>query len=349
MAPNSTVLTNIVATSTVAVATATIYHAWSQRQLQKQHSPATTVFKIPEKLLQSPHANELQLAVRLAQHAGRNMKEYLEAKGTSEESKFDLGIETKSSSADFCTKIDVENEKLVIEGITQAYKEWNSKLGKDESPLSFDIIGEESVGTGPLPKLKKDVPTWIIDPIDGTTNFSQGIFMTCVSIGYCVDGKPVMGVIYAPATEELYVAVKGFGAYRNGVPILQKNPKKSLAQAVVCCEFGYARKKEHIDLILSAVSKLMGHGCRSIRQLGSGCLDLCYVATGRIDVVYAGIANEQWKPWDYCAGIVICEEAGCIIEEIHQEPGKEFNMYGDSVLCGVSRELVDETRTVLTS
>lgn len=291
---------------------------------------------IPEPLLQSPYAQELELAVRLACQAGSNMKGYLHAKGTVEESNFDLGIlETKSNSVDFCTKVDVENEHYIMKGIQSMFP-------------SHDIIGEETVGTGRIPPLKKDTPTWIIDPIDGTTNFSQGLFMTCISIGFCVNGRPVMGVVYAPAMEEWYVAVKGYGAFRNGAQIIrQRNPKTSLETAVVCCEFGYSRKQDEIDAMLGAVSKILQNGCRAIRQLGSGVLDLCYVATGRLDIVYSGIVSEGWKPWDYTAGLVICEEAGCVMETIHQKPNVEFDLYGKSVICGVSRELVDDLRAVL--
>lgn len=120
---------------------------------------------------------------------------YVESKGTEEESKFNLGIEIKSGSADFCTKVDVENENLIMNGIKNNYPH-------------HEIIGEETTGTGPLPPLTM-APTWIIDPIDGTTNFSSGLNMTCVSIGFCVNKKPVMGVIYAPITDEWYLAVIG--------------------------------------------------------------------------------------------------------------------------------------------
>jgi hypothetical protein len=89
--------------------------------------------------------------------AGGNMVPYLEAKGTSSESRIDLGIETKSGAEDFCTKVDIENEKMIMDGIRQVFPE-------------HDIIGEEAVGTGAIPRLKTDVPTWIIDPIGMLTS-----------------------------------------------------------------------------------------------------------------------------------------------------------------------------------
>ena len=73
------------------------------------------------------------------------------------------------------------------------------------------------------------------------------------------------------------------------------------------------------------------------------------VASGRLDVVYAGLCDEGWKPWDYCAGLVICEEAGCVMESIEQESVGEFDLYSKSVICAVSKDLIDELRTVLIS
>ena len=310
---------------------------------------------LPARLLESPFAKELQACVTLAHAAGQNMKGYLESKGTiHERDHVDavLGsLSSKSNEADFCTKVDIENELLIIQGLQKIFPD-------------YDIIGEESVGTGTIPRLDPNTPTFIIDPIDGTTNFSQGFWMTCVSIGLCVDGRPVMGVVYVPATEEWYLAISGYGAYRNGialnVPSQDQDPQQQyppiprktlLSQAVVCCEFGYSRQHDEIDAMVGAVARILQHGCRAIRQLGSGVLDLCYVATGRLDIVYAGIVNEGWKPWDYAAGLVICQEAGCIMESIHPHPtdpcGTDFDLYGKSVICGVSRELVDELRQVL--
>mmetsp|Transcript_27517 Transcript_27517/g.64550 ORF Transcript_27517/g.64550 Transcript_27517/m.64550 type:complete len:276 (+) Transcript_27517:896-1723(+) len=267
---------------------------------------------------------------------------YLEAKGTAAESSIDdLGIETKSGAVDFCTRVDVENEALITEGIRKRFP-------------SHAIIGEETVGTGSIPAVDPSVPTWIVDPIDGTTNFSAGLdALTCVSVGYLSNGRPVVGVVYAPGTGDLYVAAKGFGAYRNGVRILRdpERTSKSLSTAVVCCEMGYARSKEEAEIVIGAQSRVLQAGCRALRQLGSGCLDLCFVAAGRLDVVYAGVCSEGWKPWDYAAGLVICREAGCTMESIEPQqetPGCDgFDLYGKSVICGVSKELVSDLRSVL--
>lgn len=315
---------------------------WRRRSTDSfQDLPIPIPLQLPavRELEQCPYHKELQCAIRLAYQAGLNMKGYLVAKGTVQESRLDLDMATKSNAVDFCTRIDVENESLIIQGI------------QDQFP-THAIIGEETVGTGSIPPLDIHTPTWIIDPIDGTTNFSQGLFLTCVSIAYCVQGKPVLGVVYAPATDEWYLAVSGYGAYRNGIRIEPQHhhstPKSSLKEAVICCEFGYSRQSHEITAMLQAVSQILHHGCRGIRQLGSGVLDLCFVATGQLDIVYAGIVNEGWKPWDYAAGLVICQEAGCIMEAIHPTPGKkDFDLYGPSILCGTNRKLVDELRAIL--
>jgi len=333
-----------VAAATVTVATVSavmgLLAGYYYRSVTSVSHRELKTLKVPAALLNSPYGEELKVAVQLAMEAGSNMVTYLEAKGTAAEASLDLGIETKSGSADFCTKVDVENEKLVIEGIQKRFPNHN-------------IIGEESVGVGSIPELNPNVPTWIIDPIDGTTNFSSGLHsLTCVSIGYCVDGRPVMGVVYAPGTNELYVGVKGCGAYRNGQPIFQdpKQSTKVVSEAVICNEMGYTRNQKDMDILMGAQTRVMLKGCRAMRQLGSGCLDLCFVASGRLSVVYAGLCDEGWKPWDYAASLVICQEAGCTMETIEPQetPGCDgFDIYGKSVICGVSKELVGELRSVL--
>ena len=252
--------------------------------------------------------------------------------GTAAEESHDLGIATKSKKEDICTKVDVENEELVTNAITKEFP-------------NHKVIGEESTGTGQIPPLT-DKPTFIVDPIDGTTNFTFGLPMACVSIGFCVGKKPVMGVVYAPMTDELYLAVKGYGAYRNGVR-LSKRKHVDLTDAVIEFEFGYPRSSEAVSKMIAVVQRFMEKGCMATRQLGSGVLDLVYVATGRFSAVYSGVAGEGWKPWDYAAGMVIAREAGCVIETFDQRPGQDFDMYGDSIICAVSQKLLEDCRKVI--
>ncbi len=171
-----------------------------------------------------------------------------------------------------------------------------------------------------------------------------------------------MGVVYAPMTNELYVAVKGRGAYRNGIRLsgcTGEKAGKTLSKAVVCFEFGYARTQEGIDDMVNAVRRLLEQGVRTTRTLGSGVLDLCYVACGRMDVVYTGMAEEGWKPWDYCAGLVVAVEAGCTISHLKHDGENDFeadgtmkenwqyNLYSRSMICGVNPILVEQCRDVV--
>ena len=189
--------------------------------------------------------------------------------------------------------------------------------------------------------------------------------LTCVSLAYCEDAEPVLGVAYAPATQELYIGVKGHGAFRNGQRIqsLADGETKNLSNAVVCYEFGYARNPDSVDKMVGAVARVLNHGCRSTRSTGCGVLDICYVATGRFDVVYTGIAEEGWKPWDYSAAMVIAEESGCTIRSLIGNPGSDifdefnekgevvegsqFNVYASSMICGVNKTVVEECRRVV--
>jgi myo-inositol-1(or 4)-monophosphatase len=339
--------TAMAAVSSAAALASAAFYIWKARGISSLSKSSTTrngidsangddtewLLYLPDELKSCEYAHELEVAMHLAYQAGSNMMSYYDAKGTAAESDHDLDIATKGQPENFCTKIDVENERLVTEGLLLAFP-------------THAVIGEESTGTGTVPALSNDTPTWIVDPIDGTTNFAAGLPLSCVSLGLCVDGRPVMGVVYAPMTHEWYVGVRQMGAYRNGVRIAPR-PVKPLSEAVVCFEFGYAKSLVAIDKLLRAVQGLLLTGCRATRQLGSGVLDLCYVATGRLDAVYAGVAGEGWKPWDYCAGLVIAEEAGCVLEAIDQKEPGPYDLYAKSILCATSRELLEEVRQAI--
>lgn len=319
---SSLLVGSIAAAATVGAACMWTYKKWESNKK----------YRIPPALIKSPYAKEIRLATNAALKAGKNIADYCDVKGTEAEDSYDLGIEIKGAPSDFCTKIDVLNEDLVTDAIRKTFP-------------SHEIIGEESTGTGAIPALTS-TNTWIIDPIDGTTNFSQGLPLACVSIAFCVNQRPVMGVVYAPMTDEFYVAVMGHGAFRNGVRLTQRKPIK-LEKAVVEFEFGYPRSKEAVKKMVTAVQHFMERGCLATRQLGTGVLDLCYVATGRFSVVYSGVAGEGWKPWDYAAGLVIATEAGCSMESFHQKPGDPFDLYSESIICAVSKDLLDECREIL--
>lgn len=334
--------------TTIPILAATTFASIVILAARRRKSRIFNPFTIPNELIDGPYSTQLKVAVDLALKAGSNMISHLETKGTESgrDSEDKLGISTKKNDADFCTKIDLLNEKIITEGIQDAFPQ-------------HEVIGEESTGTDEVEPLTIK-PTWIVDPIDGTTNFASGCPLTCVSIGFCDGGRPVMGVVFSPVTKEVYIAIKDKGAYRNGQRIHTKNSEnsqKSLGNAVVCFEFGYARSEEGIDNMVNGVRRILNHGCRTTRSYGSGVLDLCYVATGRIDVVYTGLAEEGWKPWDYCAAMVVAKEAGCTICSLKGESnfdqagkvveGSEFDIYSKSMICGVNDVVTEQCRKIV--
>lgn len=209
----------------------------------------------------------------------------------------------KKNSADLVTETDQAVEKMISTRLTQAYPH-------------FGFMGEETYKAGDE---LSEAPTFIVDPIDGTTNFFHGHPYVAVSIGVAVARKPVVGVIYNPFTQTLFTAVKGRGATMTGfdgqsrsLPLREPEPFRGLSSCLVAVEWGSDRTGNDYEVKTKTFSKLcateetggaMVHG---IRSLGSAELNICGVAAGHLDVYWeAGC----WA-WDVCAGWVILEEAG---------------------------------------
>lgn len=177
---------------------------------------------------------------------------------------------------------------------------------------------------------------------DGTTNFCHKLPDVAVSIGYAVDKKVVVGVLYNPFRDEEYYAVKGYGSWCNGEKLKTSGTSK-LEESVIVTEFGYERSEQGVNRMLGAVKALMLENVRALKMYGSGTLDLAYVAKGVIDGCYGGVATEGWKMWDYAAGGLIAEEAGA---EIVTLCGDEFYLTSPNFLC-CTKELRDKLLDVI--
>ncbi|CAM9994521.1 unnamed protein product [Ascophyllum nodosum] len=224
---------------------------------------------------------------------------------------------------DLVTETDKANEKLIFDAVRKMFPE-------------DKLIGEESsADVGTIPALT-DAPTWIVDPVDGTTNFVHGFPMTCVSIGFGRGGKMEIGVVYDPCSDELFQAVRGFGSFVNGERT-STSGCSDLGSAIVITEYGYQRDPAAVKIMMEVTEKVLRQ-CRGIRQVGSGCLDLCWVGCGRVDAVYAGVAGEGWHPWDYAAGWLFIEEAGGVVIQVDGTP---FHVQSASVLGAASKDLAD--------
>ncbi|TKA67658.1 hypothetical protein B0A55_08145 [Friedmanniomyces simplex] len=213
------------------------------------------------------------------------------------------GSGTKKNSADLVSETDQAVERMVSASLKEKYP-------------GFDFMGEETYQ--PTDTLT-DTPTFIVDPIDGTTNFFHAHPYLCVSLGLAVNQKPVVGVIYNPFTRTLYTGIKGQGAYltdpwheRVRLPLREPEAMRDLSTCVVAVEWGAEREGNDYEVKVNTFRQLclkkehggaMVHG---IRSLGSAELNLCSVAAGTMDVYW----ESGCYAWDVCAGWVILEEAG---------------------------------------
>jgi myo-inositol-1(or 4)-monophosphatase len=202
-----------------------------------------------------------------------------------------LVVERKSRN-DFVTQVDRGAEQEILAIIRKAYPQ-------------HAILAEESGAQG-----DNDV-TWIIDPLDGTTNFLHRIPHFAVSIGIQVRGRLEHGVIYAPCTQDLYIASRGSGALLNNRRIRVSNCK-DLDQALVGT--GVPLREEYLGGYLPMLQRVASQTA-GVRRAGSAALDLAYVAAGRFE----GFWEYNLKPWDIAAGIVLVQEAGGVVRELGTE------------------------------
>jgi myo-inositol-1(or 4)-monophosphatase len=184
------------------------------------------------------------------------------------------------------TQVDEAAERIIIERIREHFP--------DDA-----IIAEESAAEAAATGRR-----WIIDPIDGTTNFVHGHPFTCVSIGFADEAGPAAGVIHAPLLGEVFHAVRGGGAYLNDLPISVSATEQARA-GLFATGFPFKAGKGEPDTYFRLVADVLG-GSHGVRRAGSAALDLAYVACGRVD----GYFEIGLAPWDVAAGILLVREAG---------------------------------------
>jgi myo-inositol-1(or 4)-monophosphatase len=232
----------------------------------------------------------------------------------------------------------IKNEKANFNRESVQYK------GKNDLVSYVDITSEQMItehlmkvlpGSGILAEEeqnnKEGEIKWVIDPLDGTTNFIHSIPVYAVSIGLLEKDNPILGVVYDPERDECFWAIKGRGAYLNENKITCSD-SKSIKGSIVGTGFptrDFSRRKEY----LSALHDLMefSHG---VRRMGSAAIDLCYVACGRLDAFF----EYNLKPWDVAAGALICAESGCNISDFK---GENNWLYGKEIVVsshGMFRE-----------
>ncbi len=218
---------------------------------------------------------------------------------------------------DLVTKYDLAVEKFLKE-----------KFSKEFS--NFNIIAEESDNKNI--KFKNSI---IIDPIDGTTNFVNGLAHTAISVGVYKNQKPFIAVVYNPILDELYFAKLGKGAFLNDKKI-KVSKQISFQKSLIATGFPYssATNKEDLKDVIKKLNYILPR-CQDIRRLGSASLDLCYVASG----VFDGYYEMNLKAWDVSAGILILLEAGGRVSNID---GKKYKLFKDKYIVASNGAIHNE-------
>jgi myo-inositol-1(or 4)-monophosphatase len=218
-----------------------------------------------------------------------------------------LQVQTKSTN-DFVTEVDQAAEQAIIEIILQAYP-------------GHGILAEES---GRAMGAKDSEFVWIIDPLDGTTNFIHGFPVYCVSIALAHRGVVQQAVVYDPTRNDLFVASRGRGAYLNERR-LRVSKRTRLAECLVGTGFPF-RKGDNFKRYMKMFEELMPQ-CAGLRRPGSAALDLCYVAAG----YYDGFFETGLNPWDIAAGSLLITEAGGLVGNF---TGEADFLYQRELVCG---------------
>ncbi|PID72000.1 MAG: inositol monophosphatase [Desulfobulbus propionicus] len=200
-------------------------------------------------------------------------------------------------ATDLQTEADLASEAAILAALSE------------DSP-GISILAEESSASAAF---TFDDPIWVVDPLDGTTNFAHGFPHFAVSIALVDQGVPQIGVIYLPCSDELFCSWKGGGAWLNGENI-QVTEAEFLIEALIGTGFPYDTHT-HLQEIILQIETLLPK-VRDLRRAGAAAVDLAYVACGRLD----GFYERELKPWDTAAGWLLVEEAGGITSDYSGEP-----------------------------
>ncbi len=250
----------------------------------------------------------LNFAIETARDAGQILLEKFGRK---------IGI-FKKGDINLVTEADLASEKLIIERI-QSYYPKHAILAEE----SGDAVLLDGVNTW----------KWIIDPLDGTTNYAHGYPCFCVTIALEHDGEIVIGVTFDPTRNELFAAERGKGATLNNKPIRVSDTEK-LSESLIVTGFPYNFKKK--ENFARHLTDFLLHS-RGVRRDGSAAIDMAYVACGRFD----GFWEEGLNPWDVAAGLLLIEEAG---GQVTHYNGEKYNVYAPPI-CGsnglIHREMLE--------
>jgi myo-inositol-1(or 4)-monophosphatase len=242
---------------------------------------------------------DLKVAVTAARNASKIIKSFNDQHRS-------LDVQYKGRH-DIVTKADVASEEEIISVIKESFPD-------------DVILAEETANKDTLTNQR----TWIIDPIDGTTNFTHGYPTYCVSIALYENKEAIIGIVLEVTSQELFTAEKGKGAYLNGEKLTVSNYKKA-HEALLGTGFPY-RDLDLVDEYLD-LFKVFMHETQGVRRPGSAAYDLCAVAAGRFD----GFYEYSLSPWDVAAGALIIREAGGLVTDWQ---GGDNWLFGQRIVTG---------------
>ncbi|WP_157154744.1 inositol monophosphatase family protein [Brachyspira murdochii] len=231
---------------------------------------------------------------------------------------------SKKGKTDLFTEVDLKNEKIIREYLLKYYPK-------------FGFYGEESSASDNSEEKKF---TWIVDPIDGTSNFVHGYPFYCVSIGLAYKGIPILGVVYAPLTNTVYKAHIKSKSYKND-KVIRVSSSSKLAESMIITGFYYNASVDD-DFLHDRMVDFANMVKRTLalRRDGSAALDICMVAEGAAD----GFFEYGLSPWDICAGTVILKRAGGMVSNINM---KEYNIFSKKQYIASNKKIHKEMIKVL--
>jgi myo-inositol-1(or 4)-monophosphatase len=239
-----------------------------------------------------PDAGELERLADAAVEAARRGGEIVRAAARQAAP---LRIDEKSAK-DFVTEVDTASEKTILEYLAETFPE-------------HGVLAEESATGWEAPRGYQ----WVVDPLDGTTNFIHGFPVYGVSVGLRLDGRVVAGAVYDPSREEMFRAARGRGATLDGKP-LRASEASSMEAALLVTGFPF-REHGRTSAYVETLEALM-RATSGIRRPGAASLDMASVACGRMD----GFFEVGLSPWDLAAGLLLVEEAGGVVTDLFGEP-----------------------------
>jgi len=262
---------------------------------------------------EGPYAEALYLKelVSVARAAGEVLSKHFRVRG--------MPHSLKAGRANVVTAADLESQRLITKELSRLFPD-------------IPVVGEESDAVN----LPKTASYFLVDPLDGTLNFLQGLPFFSVSIAFMQGGQPLAGVVHAPALGETFYAARGAGAFFNGSRLAGKE-EKALKECVAVT--GWPYDPSLLTWAQSALC-LMQKEVREVRILGACSLEMCYVAAGFIDVYW----EIGLSPWDVAAGWVIINESGGVVTDLD---GSDFDPFSGRVLASRSAALHREAVRVL--